>query len=62
MNLLRYSELFKLGVHPIEFCIGLIVKDREIIMSYSLKDTESIIASYDKQHIETDIRWYIHKK
>lgn len=62
MNLLRYSELFKLGEHPIEFCIGLIVKDKEIIMSYSLKDTESIIAIYDKQYIETDIRWYIHTR
>ena len=58
MNLLRYSELFKLGDHPIEFCIGLIVRDTAIIMSCSLKDTESIVATYEKQYIETKIKWY----
>ena len=32
MNLQKYSELFKLGTHPIEFCTGLIIKEEEILV------------------------------
>lgn len=59
MNLKRYSELFKLGDCVIEFCIGLIVKDTEIILSYSLLDTQSIVAVYDLYYINNDIKWYV---
>ena len=58
MNLIRYSELFKLGNCKVEFCIGLIVKETEIILSYSLLDTQSIIAKYDIDYINTKIKWY----
>ena len=58
MNLLRYSELFKLGNCRVEFCIGLIVKEEEIILSYSLLDTQSIISVYDINYINTKIKWY----
>ena len=47
MNLLRYSEWFRLGNRPIEFCIGLIVTEKEVILSYSLLDTESRVSVYD---------------
>jgi len=40
MNIIRYSELFKLGNCQVEFCIGLIIKNNNIILSYSLLDTE----------------------
>ena len=59
MNLLRYSELFKLGEYNVEFCIGLIVKEKEIILSYSLMDTLSFISTYDIDYINTNIRWYL---
>ena len=58
MNLQKYSELFKLGTHPIEFCTGLIIKEGEIILSYGLKDTNSIISAYDKKYIENNIKWW----
>ena len=58
MNFLRSSELFKLGEHPIEFLAGLIIKDNEIILSYGLEDTKSIIAVYDKSYIENEIKWF----
>ena len=58
MNYLRSSELFKLGEHPIEFCTGLIIKNNEIILSYGLEDTKSIIAVYDKSYVENEIKWF----
>jgi hypothetical protein len=60
MNLLRYSELFKFGDCKVEFCTGLIVKDSEIIITYSLLDTQSMISVYDKDHITTAIKWHTH--
>lgn len=60
MNLIRYSELFKLGKSRIEFCIGLIVKDTEIILSYSLQDTESFIATYDIHCLNYELIWYVY--
>jgi mannosyltransferase OCH1-like enzyme len=59
MNLKRHSELFKFGDRIIEFCIGLIVKDSEIIVSYSLLDTQSIVAVYNLDYINNDIKWYV---
>ena len=58
MNLIRYSELFKFGDCKVEFCTGLIIKGTEIILSYSLLDTQSIIATYDMDYINTGIKWY----
>ena len=58
MNLKRYSELLKLGDCLVEFCIGLIIKETEIIISYSLLDTQSIVAVYDLNYINNDIKWY----
>jgi len=58
MNLIRFSELFKLGNCPIEFCNGLIVKDKSLILSYSLLDSQCIITEYDMEHINTQIYWY----
>ena len=58
MNLLRYSELFKLGDCKVEFCIGLIINDTEMILSYSLLDTQCIIATYDIDYINNGIKWY----
>ena len=58
MNLKKYSELCKFGTHPIQHCTGLIVKDAEIILSYSLNNTKSIISVYDKKYIDNDIHWW----
>ena len=58
MNLLRFSEMFKLGNCKIEFCIGLIIKEEEMILSYSLQDTQSKVSVYTMETINNSIRWY----
>lgn len=58
MNLIRYSELFKFGDCKVEFCVGLVVGEKEIILSYSLLDTQSIIATYDMEYINAGIKWF----
>lgn len=62
MNLLRYSELFKFENYKVEFCMGLIIKEKEtndeLIMSYSVMDTQSIVCVYDMEYIKNGIKWY----
>jgi hypothetical protein len=62
MNLLRYSELFKFENYKVEFCMGLIIRENEnsceLIMSYSLMDTQSIVCVYDMEYIKNGIKWY----
>jgi mannosyltransferase OCH1-like enzyme len=58
MNLLRYSELFKLGDCKVEYCVGLIIKEEEVILSYSLLDTKSFISVYEIDYINNEIKWY----
>jgi hypothetical protein len=62
MNLLRYSELFKFENYKIEFCMGLIIRENkkysELIMTYSVMDTQSIVCVYDMEYIKNDIKWY----
>lgn len=56
LNLVRYSEWFTLGDSPVEFCIGLIVSDTEVILSYSLLDTQSFISVYDAASLRK-LKW-----
>lgn len=58
MNLLRFSEMFKLGGCKVEFCTGLIVKEDKVILSYSLLDIESKVSIYAMDTINNSIRWY----
>jgi mannosyltransferase OCH1-like enzyme len=57
MNLIRFSELFKLGGYKVEFCIGLILKDQSLILSYSLLDTKCIVSVYDIDTVN-NMKWY----
>jgi len=59
MNLIRYSELFKFEDSKVEFCVGMIIKNDEMILSYSLLDTSSIIATYDIEYINNNLKWYL---
>jgi mannosyltransferase OCH1-like enzyme len=59
MNLIRYSELFKFEDCKVEFCIGIIIKNNEMILSYSALDTKSIIATYDIDYINNNLKWYL---
>jgi hypothetical protein len=58
MNLKKYSELFKLGDKMVEFCTGLIMEETQLILSYSLLDTESCVSVYNYDVIRDSIRWY----
>ncbi len=58
MNLLRYSELFKFENLSIEYCIGLIIENDKIILSYSTMDTTTKISIYSLDYINNNILWY----
>lgn len=58
MNLLRYSELFKLENETVEFCIGLIIKNNNIILSYSILDISTKISIYSMDYIKNNLVWY----
>ena len=53
MNLLRYSCLFKFSGTPIEYCLGMMVEQNRITMTYSENDNTSKMAFYDKTYIES---------
>ena len=57
MNLLRYSELFKLDNRRVEFCIGLIIEEQRTILSFSSLDTNIYIGVYENNYIDS-IKWY----
>ncbi len=57
MNLIRYSELFKFGDCRVEFCIGIVVKNDTILLSYSLMDTQSLVSVYDRDKVNR-LKWY----
>jgi mannosyltransferase OCH1-like enzyme len=59
MNLIRYSELFKFEDNKIEYCVGMIFKNDEIILAYSAMDTNSIIATYDIDYINNNLKWHL---
>ena len=59
MNLIRYSELFKFGGCKVEFCVGLIIKENQLLLSYSILDTQSMISVYDMDYINNEMKWYI---
>jgi len=51
MNLLRFSPSFKFEGDPIEYCLGIIVEDENVILSYSTWDRTSKVAIYNKNYI-----------
>jgi len=58
MNLVRYSEWFTLANKPVEFCLSIIVKETEVILSYSLLDTQSFVSVYDASSLRR-LHWTI---
>jgi predicted GH43/DUF377 family glycosyl hydrolase len=57
MQLLRYSEPFKFKNYKVEFCIGLIVQDKQVILSYSVMDTQSFISVYTIKYLQ-QMKWF----
>ena len=58
MNLLRYSEPFKLDNSRVEFCIGLIIEENRTILSFSSLDTNIYIGTYDNNYINNKLKWW----
>ena len=56
MNLLRYTAPFKFEGQAIEYCLGLVVEDERVIMTYSTWDRTSIVSVYDKKYIESKMK------
>lgn len=57
MNLKGYISDFKFENCIVEFCLGLIINNNDIIISYSTYDSNCKIGIYDKKQIETLITW-----
>jgi hypothetical protein len=51
LNLKRYSAPFKFSDQPIEYCLGLVVEEERVIMTYSVWDRSTMVAIYDKSYI-----------
>jgi predicted GH43/DUF377 family glycosyl hydrolase len=58
MNLIRYSEVFKFGGKPVEFCTSFVMKGDKFMIAYSLLDTQPMISVYDSSEIKK-LTWYI---
>jgi tetratricopeptide (TPR) repeat protein len=59
MNLLRYSAPFKFEGEPIEYCLGIIVEDENVVLTYSTWDRTSKIAIYNKNYIFSKVNIYV---
>ena len=57
MKLKRYSAPFKFKGEPIEYCIGLIVEEDRVIMTYSCWDRTTQLAIYDKTYINDLLKY-----
>jgi hypothetical protein len=57
MNLLGYSAPFKFHIEPIEYCLGLVVEDERVIITYSVWDRETKLGIYDKKYIDSIIKY-----
>ena len=57
MNLLRYSAPFKFEGEPIEYCLSIVVEDEEVLINYSTWDRTTRIGVFDKQYIESILKY-----
>jgi len=51
MKLLRFSNPFKFENQNVDFCLGLIIEDNRVIISYSTSDNTTKIGIYNKTYI-----------
>lgn len=54
-NVKRWSNLFKFGGEKIEYALGLIVTETEIMVSYSTWDRDACVGVFDKKKIEEEM-------
>jgi hypothetical protein len=59
MKLKRYSEVFIFEGYLIEYCVGMVITDEHVILSYSIYDNYSKIGVYDMDYILHQLSWTI---
>jgi len=57
LNLLRYSAPFKYEDAPIQYCIGLVVKDDSVMINYSVWDRTTRVGIYSKKFIDSIVKY-----
>jgi hypothetical protein len=57
LNLLRYSAPFKFEDDCIEYCLGIVVEDDRVLMTYSGWDRTTRIGVYDKKYIDSIVKY-----
>jgi len=57
MQLLRYSAPFKFEGEPIEYCLSIVVENDLVLLNYSTWDRTTKIGLYDKEYIETLLKY-----
>jgi hypothetical protein len=57
MQLLRYTAPFKFEGEPIEYCLSVVVEDERVLLNYSTWDRTTKIGVYDKEYIETLLKY-----
>ena len=57
MQLLRYSAPFKFEGEPIEYCLSIVVEDDRVLLNYSTWDRTTKIGVYDKEYIESLLKY-----
>ena len=55
MNINRWSNLFKFEGYKIEYALGLVDEEKQIIISYSKWDSSPTIGIYDKEKVEKEL-------
>jgi len=57
LNLLRYSAPFKFEGDCIEYCLGIVVEDERVLISYSTWDRTTRVGIYDKKYIDSILKY-----
>jgi len=57
LNLLRYSAPFKFEDDCIEYCLGIVVEENRVLITYSNWDRTTRIGVYDKKYIDSIVKY-----
>ena len=57
MNLLIYSSTFKFDNESIEYSLSIVVEDDRVLINYSNWDRTTRIGVYDKEYIESLLKY-----
>jgi hypothetical protein len=62
MQLLRYTAPFKFEGEPIEYCLSVVVEDDRVLLNFSSWDRSTKLGVYDKEYIESLLKYTPAKK